>query len=116
MTVSVQQHVLYNYGSKSLGPGRIVAMRFQRHSYLQSTSAGYIIVHYSSTEYRPVYLGKKFRDTVYGGQRSFSYQAPPTWNKLLVSIRHAPSASSFKSSLKTLLFSKKLFFSHIALR
>ena len=40
------------------------------------------------------------------GQRSFSYQAPTTRNKLPASIRHASSASSFKSSLKTFLFSK----------
>ncbi len=40
------------------------------------------------------------------GQRSFSYQAPTTWNKLPASIRHASSVSSFRSSLKTFLFSK----------
>ena len=40
------------------------------------------------------------------GQRFFSYQAPTTWNKLPASIRHASSVSSFKSSLKTFLFSK----------
>ena len=40
------------------------------------------------------------------GQRSFSYQAPTTWNKLPASIRYASSVSSFKSSLKTFLFSK----------
>ena len=40
------------------------------------------------------------------GQRSFSYQAPTTWNKLPASIRHASSVSSFKSSMKTVLFSK----------
>ena len=37
---------------------------------------------------------------------SFSYQALTTWNKLPASIRHASSVSSFKSSLKTVLFSK----------
>jgi hypothetical protein len=40
------------------------------------------------------------------GQRSFSYQAPTTWNQLPVSVRHASSVSSFKSSLKTYLFSQ----------
>ena len=40
------------------------------------------------------------------GQCSFSYQAPTTWNKLPASIRYASSVSSFKSSLKTFLFSK----------
>ena len=40
------------------------------------------------------------------GQRFLSYQAPTTWNKLPASIRHASSVSSFKSSLKTFLFSK----------
>ena len=40
------------------------------------------------------------------GQRSFSYQAPTTWNKLPASIRHTSSDSSFKSSLKIFLFSK----------
>ena len=40
------------------------------------------------------------------GHRSFSYQAPTTWNKLPTSIRHASSVSSFKSSLKTFLFLK----------
>ena len=39
------------------------------------------------------------------GQRSFSYQAPTTWNKLPASIRHASSVSSFRS-----------FFSPLALR
>ena len=42
------------------------------------------------------------------GQCSFSYQAPTTWNQLPASIRHASSVSSFKSSLKTLLFSVPL--------
>ena len=36
------------------------------------------------------------------------YQAPTTWNQLPVSIRHASSDSSFKSSLKTFLFSQTL--------
>ena len=40
------------------------------------------------------------------GQRFFSYQAPTTWNKVPASIRHASSVSSFKSSLKILLFSR----------
>ena len=40
------------------------------------------------------------------GQRYFSYQAPTTWNQLPVSVR--TSVSSFKSSSKILLCSKKL--------
>ena len=40
------------------------------------------------------------------GQYSFSYQAPITWNKLPASIHHTSSVSSFRSSLKTFLFSK----------
>ena len=39
-------------------------------------------------------------------QRCFSYHAPATRNRLPASIRHASSVSSFKSSLKTFLFSK----------
>ena len=44
--------------------------------------------------------------TKLSGQRSFSYQAPTTWNKLPTSIRDASSVSSFKVSLKISLFSK----------
>ena len=44
--------------------------------------------------------------TKYCGQRSFSYQAPVIWNQLPVSVRHSISVSSFKSSLKTVLFLK----------
>ena len=40
------------------------------------------------------------------GQRYFSYQAPRIWNKFPASICHASSVRSFKSSLKTFLFSK----------
>ena len=39
------------------------------------------------------------------GQRSFSYQAPTIWNKLPANIRQSTSVSSFKSGLKTHLFS-----------
>ena len=42
----------------------------------------------------------------YSGQRSFSYQRPVTWNNLPFSIRHTQTYSSFKSQLKTHLFSK----------
>ena len=38
------------------------------------------------------------------GVRSFSFQAPTTWNKLPFSLRHSDSISSFKSKLKTHLF------------
>ena len=38
------------------------------------------------------------------GRRSFSYQAPTTWNQLPASIHQASSVSSFKSSSKTFLF------------
>ena len=37
------------------------------------------------------------------GQRSFSYQAPVTWNQLPVSVRHSTSITSF---VKTFLFLK----------
>ena len=46
------------------------------------------------------------------GQRFFSYQDPVTWNQLPVSVRHSTSVSSFKSSLKTILFSKTFFRSY----
>ena len=39
------------------------------------------------------------------GQRSFSYQAPTTWNNLPAPLRHTESVTSFKTSLKTHLFS-----------
>ena len=39
-------------------------------------------------------------------QRSFSYQAPVIWNQLPVSVRHSACVSSFKSSLKTFVFSE----------
>ena len=38
------------------------------------------------------------------GQRTFSFQAPITWNKLPSMLRHANSIESFKSALKTHLF------------
>ena len=44
------------------------------------------------------------RTKIYG-QRSFSYQAPTTWNNLLAPLRHTESVISFKTSLKTHLFS-----------
>ena len=40
------------------------------------------------------------------GQRSFSYQGPITWNGLPFAVRHANSADSFRSILKTHLFSQ----------
>ena len=40
------------------------------------------------------------------GHRSFSYQGPVTWNRLPFHVRHADSISSFRSSLKTYLFSE----------
>ena len=39
------------------------------------------------------------------GQQSFSYQAPTTWNNLPAPLRHTESVTSFKTSLKTHLFS-----------
>ena len=39
------------------------------------------------------------------GQRSSSYQAPTTWNNLPAPLRHTESVTSFKTSLKTHLFS-----------
>ena len=48
-------------------------------------------------------------DKKYSGQRSFSYQGPVTWNNLPFSIRHTQTYSSFKSQLKTQLFSQTFF-------
>ena len=42
------------------------------------------------------------------GQRSLSYQAPTTWNNLPAPLRHTESVTSFKTSLKTHLFSHRL--------
>jgi len=42
----------------------------------------------------------------YSGHRSFSYHGPVTWNSLPVSIRHTQTYSTFKSQLKTNLFSQ----------
>ena len=39
-----------------------------------------------------------------GGERSFSFQAPKTWNQLPATLRKSDSLTSFKSSLKTYLF------------
>ena len=47
----------------------------------------------------------RFRTSTYG-ERSFSFQAPKTWSGLPVTLRHTDSLSSFKSGLKTHLFSK----------
>eukprot|EP00745_Piridium_sociabile_P040659 TRINITY_DN786_c0_g1_i8.p1 TRINITY_DN786_c0_g1~~TRINITY_DN786_c0_g1_i8.p1 ORF type:complete len:1132 (+),score=124.07 TRINITY_DN786_c0_g1_i8:119-3397(+) len=41
------------------------------------------------------------------GQRSFSHQAPTTWNRLPDNLRHSDSLASFKSGLKTHLFSQQ---------
>ena len=38
------------------------------------------------------------------GDRSFSFEAPSEWSKLPLSIKSAPTLSSFKSQLKTFLF------------
>ena len=46
-----------------------------------------------------------FFHTKFSSQHSFSYQAGTTWNQLPASIHHASSITSFKSSLKTFLFS-----------
>ena len=40
------------------------------------------------------------------GKRAFSVAAPRLWNSLDVSVRNAPSLSSFKTQLKTHLFRK----------
>ena len=39
------------------------------------------------------------------GRRSFSFSAPSVWNSLPVSLRSLTSIASFRSSLKTYLFS-----------
>ena len=40
------------------------------------------------------------------GFRAFSHFGPHIWNNLLRDIRHPPTLSSFKSQLKTFLFSE----------
>ena len=40
----------------------------------------------------------------YFGRRAFAIVGPSEWNKLPVSLRHAPSIGSFKTKLKTQLF------------
>ena len=44
-----------------------------------------------------------FRDTKYG-RRAFSYIAPRLWNKLPIEMRNARSFETFKSKIKTFLF------------
>ena len=44
------------------------------------------------------------------GERSFQYIGPVIWNSLSFSVRHATSLSSFKSKLKTYLFSSAYWF------
>ena len=44
------------------------------------------------------------------GERSFQYIGPVIWNSLSFSVRHAMSLSSFKSKLKTHLFSSAYWF------
>ena len=44
------------------------------------------------------------------GERSFQYNRPVIWNSLPFSVRHAMSLSSFKSKLKTHLFSSAYWF------
>ncbi len=48
------------------------------------------------------------------GGRAFSAAAPKLWNSLPVNVRLAPSLASFKSVLKSYLFS--LAFDHVSLR
>ena len=43
------------------------------------------------------------------GRRSFSFAAPTIWNQLPLSLRNAPSLSSFNSQLKTFLFKSHYF-------
>ena len=45
------------------------------------------------------------RVAIVNGERSFQYIGPVIWNSLSFSVRHATSLSSFKSKLKTHLFS-----------
>ena len=47
----------------------------------------------------------RYRNVSLGG-RSFAYQASTTWNGLPLDLRHLESLSSFKSKLKTHLFSQ----------
>ena len=57
-----------------------------------------------------------FFRTKSNGQRSFSYQAAAALKQLPVSVHHASSITSFKSSLKTFLFSHHFFFRSTTLR
>ncbi|KAK7105200.1 hypothetical protein V1264_016609 [Littorina saxatilis] len=41
------------------------------------------------------------------GERSFAYQAPVTWNRLPLPLRHTDSLTTFKTNLKTHLFQRK---------
>lgn len=43
------------------------------------------------------------------GEAAFSFYAPFNWNKLPESLRSATSLSSFKSGLKTLLFTTAFY-------
>ena len=45
------------------------------------------------------------RVAIVNGERSFQYIGPVIWHSLSFSVRHATSLSSFKSKLKTHLFS-----------
>ena len=63
--------------------------------------------HLSSSADIRVFRIPSFR-TKPSGQRFFSYQAPLIWNQLPISGHHSTSVSSFKSSLKTVLFLKTL--------
>ena len=58
----------------------------------------------SSTDTR-LLRHKRFKRKKHG-HRSFSCNAPELWNSLPKSVRHCPSAPSFKSKLKTYLFSQ----------
>ena len=51
----------------------------------------------------------KIRGKTYG-PRTFIYEAPHEWNKLLLFIRKSTNLSTFKSSRKTYLF--KIFGGH----
>ena len=56
----------------------------------------------ATTDYASPRLRSKF------GERAFSYSGPTAWNRLPANIRHQATKASFKTHLKTFLFSEFL--------
>ena len=62
----------------------------------------------SASDTRIFHVPKVYRRTL--GERSFQYIGPVIWNSLSFSVRHATTLSTFKSKLKTHLFSSAYWF------